>query len=465
MENVSYGTDAKGNTVAKTTARRPSCYRWFVAGLFFVIYTIAAADRANLGVALPFITKEFTMSNAEAGGLVSLFLLAYALAQLPSAWLLSKFGVRKVFPLSMLATSIVTGFTGLAGSLVSLKVCRLVLGFAEGPLPISVTMTINNWFPPKEKGTASGIFLASIKFGPVIVPPLGALIVALWGWREIFFFCAIPGIILSIFWFFLVSNSPAESRFVNKEELEHINEEQAAGAAGGGKNPTGSAPMPRLDKLIRTRDEKTLDTTAGIFRSWNVWGCSLGYCFQLGISNVLLAWIPTYLMTVKQFSIMNMGFVAAAPWVGAVVGNIVGGMLSDRVFGKRRKPGMMISALSTALMMFVLINSPADPLLYGLLLFATGMLLSIGFSAYMVYPMPFVAKNKFPVANAIVNMGGQLGGACAPFVTGLLLDSFGWDYVFVFMASISCLTFLTLLTINEPLKLLKKTEQHQGSAQ
>jgi sugar phosphate permease len=60
-------------------------YRWVVAALFFVIYTIAAADRANLGIALPFLRKEFSMSNAEAGGLVSLFLIAYALVQLPSA--------------------------------------------------------------------------------------------------------------------------------------------------------------------------------------------------------------------------------------------------------------------------------------------------------------------------------------------------------------------------------------------
>jgi sugar phosphate permease len=184
-------------------------------------------------------------------------------------------------------------------------------------------------------------------------------------------------------------------------------------------------------------------------------GCGFGYCFQLGISNVLLAWIPTYLLTVKKFSLMNMGFVAAAPWVGAVAGNILGGLLSDRLLGKRRKPGMMISALATAGMMYALINSPADPMLYGLLLFMTGVLLSIGFSAYMAYPMQLVTKEKFPLASAIVNMGGQLGGAAAPFVSGLLLDSLGWDYVFGFMAVISCLTFILLLTITEPLRIVR----------
>lgn len=434
-----------------TQSAKASKYRWVVAALFFVIYTIAAADRANLGVALPFLRKEFEMTNAEAGGLVSLFLIAYAVAQLPSAWLVSKYGVKKVFSISMILTSIATGLTGMVGSLLSLKFCRIGLGLAEGPLPIGVTSTINNWFPSKEKGTASGIFLSSVKFGPVVTPILGAAIIAAWGWKEVFLFFAIPGIVLSFFWYFLVANKPSESPYVNQAELDLITEEDSNKVAA--KNGGASRPIPWLDRFIRVREEQTLETTGSIFKSWNIYGCTLGYCCQLGISSVLLAWIPTYLMTVKKFSIMSMGLVAAAPWVGAVVGNILGGVLSDRFLGKRRKPGMMLSAVATTGMMVALINSPADPMLYAGLIFLTGMLLSIGYSAYMVYPMPFVAKDKFPVANAVVNMGGQLGGAATPFITGLLLDNYGWDSVFTFMASISMLTFVILLTITEPLKL------------
>jgi sugar phosphate permease len=441
-------------TITAESQARPTRYRWFVAALFFVIYTIAAADRANLGVVLPFLRKEFPMTNTEAGGLVSLFLIAYGLAQLPSAWLLSRFGVRRVFTLSMILTSLATVMTGLVGSLLSLKLCRLGLGIAEGPLPIGVTTTINNWFPSKEKGTASGIFLSSVKFGPVITPIVGALIIAAWGWREVFIWFAVPGVLLSALWYFLVTNQPSDSRFVNREECDCIAERSSATAGADGR--PSSRPMPWLDRLIRVRDEKTLTTTAGVLSSWNIIGCALGYCFQLGISSVLLAWIPTYLLTVKKFSVMNMGFVAAAPWVGAIAGNIIGGLLADRLLDKRRKPGMLISAASTAIMMYLLINAPAEPVAYGGLLFLTGMLLSVGYSAYMAYPMAFVAKEKFPVANAVINMGGQLGGAATPWIVGMLLDGLGWDYVFAFMAGISCLTFLVVLTIAEPLRVRGK---------
>ncbi|HEY1609611.1 MAG TPA: MFS transporter [Paraburkholderia sp.] len=373
---------------ALSVAARPTRYRWVVGTLFFLIYSVAAADRANIGIALPFLRKEFSMTNAEAGALVSMFLLAYALAQIPSAWVISRFGVRRALPVSMILTSIATGMTGVVGSLFALKICRFALGIAEGPLPLGIGATINSWFPAKEKGTASGLFLSSVKFGPVITPILGAAIISLWGWRQIFILFAIPGILFSIVWYLMVADKPADSRAVNPAERELI--DAASPRDGSSMRIERSTAMPWLDKLTRVRREKPLESASAVAKSWNIYGCALGYCCQLGISSVLLAWIPTYLLNVKKV------------W-------------------------------------------------YGLLMFVAGVALSIGFSAYMVYPTSFVSKQVFPLANAIVNMGGQLGGAATPFIAGLLLDHFGWNYVFGFMSAISALTFVILMTISEPL--------------
>ncbi|MNN64449.1 Major Facilitator Superfamily protein [compost metagenome] len=88
-----------------------------------------------------------------------------------------------------------------------------------------------------------------------------------------------------------------------------------------------------------------------------------------------------------------------------------------------------------------------------MILLLTGVLLSVGYSSYMVYPMALASKSKFPISSAVVNMGGQLGGAATPFITGVLLDSLGWNYVFMFMAISSLISFLILLTIAEPMGL------------
>lgn len=191
-------TDNSPRPAAETMSR----FRWVVMALIFVIYTVAAADRANIGVALPFIRNDFHMSNTEAGAFISLFFVGYSVAQIPAGFLCSKLGVRRIFSVFMLLTSLFTGLIGTSGSVLMLKLYRLGLGLAEAPLPVGITSTINHWFPPKEKGTATGIFLSAAKFGPVIVPPLGALIIQMAGWQEIFFLFAIPGIILSVIWFF-----------------------------------------------------------------------------------------------------------------------------------------------------------------------------------------------------------------------------------------------------------------------
>ena len=191
----------------KAVTAKVTNFRWVIAFLLFVVYTVAAADRANLGMALPFIRKEFAMSNTEAGALASLFLLAYAIAQIPSGFIYSRFGVRSIFSFAMVATSAATGLIGTASSVFMLKAYRFLLGLAEGPLPLGITSTINHWFPPKEKGTATGIFLSAAKFGPVLVPPLCAWILVAYGWREIFYIFALPGIVLSVVWYVLVRES------------------------------------------------------------------------------------------------------------------------------------------------------------------------------------------------------------------------------------------------------------------
>ena len=126
-----------------STAVRRSHFRWVVLALIFLIYTIASADRANIGFALPFIRKEFAMTNTEAGGLLSLFLWGYALMQIPSGFATSKLGVRRIFSWAMIATSVLTGLMGTVSSAFALKIYRFGLGIAEGPLPIGITNLIN----------------------------------------------------------------------------------------------------------------------------------------------------------------------------------------------------------------------------------------------------------------------------------------------------------------------------------
>jgi sugar phosphate permease len=293
------------------------------------------------------------------------------------------------------------------------------------------------------------MWLAATKFGPVLCPPIGVLIIQTFGWRHMFYFFAIPGFLFSILWILLVSNKPSESRFCSPAEVEYIRTEQAPVASAWRARKRHS--LAWLDKLILAKRVKLLETSGQVFSSWNIYGNTIGYGCMIGISNTMMAWIPTYLMSVKHFTPAKMGFVASAPFVGAVLGGLLGGVISDRLLNKRRKPLMLVSAFCTAITMYALIYAPDSIAPLGFILLMTGVLLALGYSAYAVYPMGVTTKETYPIGFSIINSGGQLGGSLTPLAVGMILDHYSWNSAFLFLALCSLLCVVVVATLDEPL--------------
>ncbi len=427
-------------------------FRWVVLSIIFVTYAINFADRTNIGIALPFIKNDFALTNFEAGALASFFFLGYAVSQIPAGFWFSKFGTRGLVSCSILGFSLFTYLIGTATSPTSIKWFRFGLGLFEGPTPVGCTSTINNWFPPKEKATGTGVYIASTMFAPIIVPPLCVWIALNYGWRYIFYWFAIPGIVMALIWYVFVRTRPEESPHCSVSEVEYINEKLTEEAV----NIAEVKSFGWLDRLIRIKKVELLDTNAKLFKSWNIWGNCLAYFLMVSVLYGLLTWIPSYLVNEKHFPFMKMGFVAAAPWVGGFVGAVFGGWLSDKILAKRRKPTMLFTALSTALMMIVLINLPEDQTLVSIALFMTGFLLNVGWPAFTAYPMGIASNTAYPVAIALVNTGGNLGGFFSPMIAGALLDAFqSYYYVFAYFGIVSIIGFFIIMTLDEPVKEIK----------
>jgi len=103
-------------------------------------------------------------------------------------------------------------------------------------------------------------------------------------------------------------------------------------------------------------------------------------------------------------------------------------------------------------MMYSLLYAPNDPFILGAVLLLAGIMLNLGYSTFLVYPLGLASKEKSPFAVSIVNTAGSFGGAFAPFVVGMLLDHYNWDMVFTFLSVISLITLLIMLTTIEPLE-------------
>lgn len=148
---------------------------------------------------------------------------------------------------------------------------------------------------------------------------------------------------------------------------------------------------------------------------------------------------------------MKMGFVAAAPSVGGLIGALIGGVVSDRVFRGRRKPTMLITALMTAVMMVVVLTIPQNRGLVVGSLILTGFFLNIGWPMFTAYAMNISTDETYPFAISIINSGGNLGGFFAPIVIGLLLDISGGNYTvaFSYFVVVLIIALVIILTIVE----------------
>lgn len=422
-------------------------FRWAVMAVIFIGYVVCMADRSNIGTVLPFLKKEFSISNFELGAISSFFFLGYAISQIPAGLIISKKGTRTIVSVAILGFSIVTFLMGHVVSAIMLLVLRLLLGLAEGPAPVGMTTTINSWFPRREKATATGLYIASTQFAPIIAPIAAAVLATNFGWRSVFLWFALPGILMAGVWFLVVRGTPEESSHVSKAELEEIRNDES-----GSEQSAGQKSLGLLDKIIRYQPVATLDTNAKVLRSWGIWGDMLAYFFMNNVLYGMLTWIPSYLTVARHYSIIKMGFVAAAPSVGGLIGAVIGGWVSDKIFLGRRKPTMLLTALATAIMMVVLIRAPQNTAAVTASLMLAGFFLNIGWPCFTAYPMGITSRDTYSFAISLVNSGGNLGGFFAPIIIGALLDAFHNNYniAFLYFVAVLILGFVLILSLKEP---------------
>ncbi len=431
------------------TGTKKTHYRFLVLAIIFAVYAINYADRTNIGAVLPFIIEEFHINNFEAGAIASMFFLGYAVSQIPAGFFIAKRGTRGVVALSIFGFSAFTWLMGTVSSVFGLKLVRLGLGLSEGPCPVGLASTINNWFPAKEKATATGVYIAATMFAPIIVPPLAVWIAVTWGWRWVFYSFAIPGIFIAIVWYLFVKSRPADSGFVSEAELAVINadtnEQQQVR-----QNIEMHSRFATLDKFIRVKKLAPIATVKGLFTSKNILGDCLAYFMMVSVLYGLLTWIPLYLVKEKGFDFMRMGLVASMPCIGGFVGAIGGGFISDKLLGRRRKPTMIFTAISTVIMMVIMLNIPQSTLAVCTGLFFVGLCLNIGWPAFTAYGMAVSDSKTYPIASSIINSGGNLGGFVSPMVAGYLLDTTNsFNSVFTYFGACAAIGLLIILTLDE----------------
>ncbi|HET6461912.1 MAG TPA: DHA2 family efflux MFS transporter permease subunit [Syntrophales bacterium] len=161
--------------------------KWMVALTVMLPTLMVIVDTSVVNVSLDHIRGSLSAGIDESTWSITSYLAANAIVIPISGWLSRLLGRKRLLILSVALFTLSSFLCGLAWSIQSLVVFRVLQGLSGGTLqPISQSILLET-FPPSQHGTAMAIFGIGIMFGPIIGPFLGGWITDNWSWHWIFF--------------------------------------------------------------------------------------------------------------------------------------------------------------------------------------------------------------------------------------------------------------------------------------
>ena len=286
-----------------------SQFRWVMCAMLFFATTVNYMDRQVLSLTWKdFIAPEFHWNDNDYGTITAYFSLIYAVCMLFAGKFVDWMGTKKGYLWSIgvwsagaclhaacgWATMHIEGLESIeamraveSGSAMALAVsstsvwlflfCRCVLALGESgnfPAAIKVTAEYN---PKKDRAFSTSIFNSGASIGALAAPACIPLLAEAYGWEMAFIIIGGLGFLWMFFWMWLYQK-PEKNKFVNKAELEYIQQDEA------------EAEAPAKAEA----DEGKGISLLKCFTYRQTWSFIVGKLFTDGVWWFFLFWAPAY---------------------------------------------------------------------------------------------------------------------------------------------------------------------------
>jgi sugar phosphate permease len=397
--------------------------RWVVLLLLCLMYLITYLDRVSLANTAPLIIKEYGFSKATWGVILSAFIWAYAIFQVPGGWLGDRFGPRRVLSAIMTYRTVIAVLTTLSTGLYSLWGVRFALGVGEAGAFPTATRAMQMWYPRDERGMVQGVSHAASRFGAAIGPPVAVFIMLRYGWRSVFYVIGVLSLLWAILYALVYRNMPEEDRYVSRAELARI---RGLDAQGEIKN-ANITKRPKVPWSV-------------LLSHGNMWGIMCAYAAYIYSLWFFLSWLPQYLVEYRHFTLIKTGMYAAMPLAAGVLGDAFGGWLTDKLYVKtnnlrfsRRSVAITAMLGCGTLTMFAALSANPNRAVY----FLTAAMFFLEMTIGPAWAVPMDVGGEFSgTVSGMMNMGGQFVGALSPTVFGVLVSKGAWVAPFAVSAGL-----------------------------
>lgn len=404
--------------------------RYRVVALATGLGMITYLDRACIATLAPGIVRDLSLSTIQMGYVFTVFQLAYAVFEIPTAWWADRRGTRSVLARIVLWWSALTAATGAALNYPMMLAIRFLFGMGEAGAWPCVARTFARWIPIRERGRVQGVFFAGAHLVGGLTPALVLFLLNFMSWRAIFVTFGTVGLVWVAIWHTWFRNDPSEHGAVSAAELQTIVAERPpdSGHAAG---------WEYWGRLMQSR---------------NMLAMCVMYVPNCMIFYFCITWLPTYLKQRHGFDATSLGLFAGLPLIVSMPGDLLGGWVTDRLvsrYGLRiGRCGLGAAAYAVAGVALLGAALSSTPIVAATLIaFATGMtMFTLGAAWGTVIEL---GRNHVGVVGATMNSVGNLAAMLNPLIVAYSVQWFNnWNLPLYLMGGLFLLGALCWMLVD-----------------
>ncbi|MGV3686178.1 MAG: MFS transporter [Daejeonella sp.] len=387
--------------------RKIKNYRWLILALLVSATTINYLDRQVLGLLKPILEVEFNWSETDFAYMVTAFTGAYALGLISWGWLIDRIGSKLGYIIAVSTWSLMGMVHAAARTALGFGLARVGLGITEaGNIPAGMK-AIAEWFPRKERGLATGLFISGTSAGVILALLMVPWILGIYGWQEVFIITGLMGFAWLVFWI-IFYNVPAKEKRLTEAEYNLIHEGQ------------------KLDPLAV--EEVVKISWIRLFTFPQTWVFITGKGLLDPIYWFFMFWLPSYFAFKFDLDMKQLSPELMTIYLMSVIGSIGGGYFSSWLI-KRGWP--TLKARKTALLIFAVMELAVLLVQHASNAWMVVAILSFTLAVHQAWSTNIftLVVDLFPkqVVSSVTGIGtmwGAAGGMLFPLLVGYILDSY-----------------------------------------
>ena len=459
-------------------------YSWYALGVLFVVYLVNFVDRQILSILANDIKADLHLTDAELGFLYgTAFAIFYALFGIPLGRLADGGNRTRLLAIGLALWSCMTALSGFARNGAMLAAARIGVGVGEATASPCAYSLISDWFPPRLRGTALGLYSAGLFVGSGLSLLIGGTVVEAWnrawpdggplglvGWQAAFLAVGLPGLVLAL-WVLSLREpvrgaseglvTPGDPRALGRfggQLLQIVPPLTVLSAAGRGAGALavnlavagalaasawwlaaaagnagqvwfvaiGAYAVFSWASALRAEDRPTFQLT---WRTPAFVAIVLAYAVISFVGYTVTYWAAPYAERTFAFDKVELGWMIGAPAaLGGFLGVIGGGWLADRLHRRRPNGRLLVVAIGLLLPVpLVLIAYQTDnSTVFFVCSFLVQMATASALGASAAASQSLVLPRMRGTATAIFFLGSTLIGlAFGPFTAGLVSELTG----------------------------------------